>query len=340
MIAFIGGLGIGLAVMLLLYRRSRRRWAEQRESESALHQQETATLLDAHARQTAILQQDFAQKLEQTTAQSAADLQRSEAARAQAIFLAATGMKWELASREQLVRACDAAHLDAVIATNIIFTPVESKSLAYCAQVDHLVITERAFLLVDSKRWKGVIFDGVRPSASAPMLEALIDEHTLTESFAVQLSRPDEITAHIDIRFAVGQNAPTWRARKQALRLHNYLCAHSAPVPFIDTCVFYSHPDAIVYSSEPVHNGHAQTLIADSKTITTCLDEACGQDHESLTWAQTARAIEVIRTLGADLVGTGRFADEYRSAVPLEFRIHDGESATTNRGGAGKRTTR
>lgn len=48
-----------------------------------------------------------------------------------------------------------------------------------------------------------------------------------------------------------------------------------------------------------------------------------GTKRRNVTESQATLVIDTVRELGADLVGTGRFADEYRSPVGLGYRFND-----------------
>ncbi|MGO1798528.1 MAG: nuclease-related domain-containing protein [Microbacterium gubbeenense] len=248
--------------------------------------------------------------------------------RGHAVRAAARGMKWELASRHQLVKACENAGLDAVIATNVVFTPAEPVEHAFCAQIDHVVITQHLVLVVESKRWSGVVFDGVRPSTHAAAFSTLFDENEMIAPFAVQLTRPDEASQLLAWRVDSGKNAPAKQARKQAMRLRGLLRERTRTVPYIDTCVFYSHQRSEVIAQAIDQEGTARTLIATSNNIRRVIGDVHRSKRRRLDESQTALVIDTVRDLGADLVGTGRFADKYQSPVQLDYRFDDNRTAS------------
>lgn len=274
--------------------------------------------------------------------QSASDHQNREAAlkarntatndlRERAVRTAARGMKWELASRYQLVKACESAGLDAVIATNIVFTPAEPAEHAFCAQIDHLVITPQVVLVVESKHWKGVVFDGVLPSKHAAAFSTLFDESEMVAPFSVHLTQPEEGAHLLSWRVDAGKKAPARQARKQALRLRDLLKERSETVPYIDTCVFYSHHDAKVITHAFDQEGSARTAIATSGNIHRVIRNVHTAKQRSISEAQATLVIDTVRELGADLIGTGRFADEYQSPVKLGYRFSDNEASVSTR---------
>ncbi|WP_295033568.1 nuclease-related domain-containing protein [uncultured Microbacterium sp.] len=273
---------------------------------TARHDTETKQRLDAHAEQVRTL-----------TAERDAAIANEEGSR----LLAGRGLRWELASREVLVDACEAAGLDAIVATNIVFSPRDEGSLApYCAQLDHLVITEKAVVLVDSKNWKGLILDGKKPSSLAGALGVLFDENALPTSFAISVT-PDG-AERLDVRTHLGSDSPASQVRRQARRFHQHLLAQHGSAPYVQTCVFYSHPDARLWTSGLDETAHAQpTRITSVRTIQKALLDAQTGGPAGPSSHQLTQLVATVRELGADLHGTGRFASEFRSSVPLTFRM-------------------
>lgn len=236
-------------------------------------------------------------------------------------LLAGRGLRWELASREVLVDACDAAGLDAIIATNIVFSPRDEGSIApYCAQLDHLVITEKAIVLVESKYWQGLILDGKKPSTLAGALGVLFDESTLPTSFVIAISRDGN--ERLDVRTLLDADSPASQVRQQAHLFHQHLVAQHGSAPSLQTCVFYSHPDARVWTGGLDGTEHAEpTRIASVRTIQKALLDAQSGGAAGPSSHQLTQLVATVRELGADLHGTGRFASEFRSPVPLDFRM-------------------
>lgn len=276
---------------------------------TAQHDTETKDRLGAHEERVRVL-----------TAERDAAVANEEASR----LLAGRGLRWELASREVLVDACEAAGLDAIIATNIVFSPRDEGSIApYCAQLDHLVITEKAVVLVDSRNWKGLILDGKKPSTLAGALGVLFDESALPTSFAISVSRDGG--ERLDVRTLLGADSPASQARQQARLFHQHLTARQGSAPDLQTCVFYSHPDARVWTGGLDVAEHAQpTRIASVRTIQKALLDAQTGGPAGPSSHQLTQLVTAVRELGADLHGTGRFATEFRSSVPLNFRMPTG----------------
>lgn len=312
MLAVIVVLLLALAGLIFWSVRRGRNWMLAREEErlatAETHRVELHQSASEHQNHTATLR-----------ARNAATNELRE----RAVRAAAQGMKWELASRRQLVKACQGAGLDAVIATNIVFTPAEPAEHAFCAQIDHVVITPQVVLVVESKNWKGVVFDGVRPSKHAAAFSTLFDESEMVAPFSVHLTQPEEGSNLLAWRVDAGAKAPAKQARKQAVRLRDLLKERSENVPYIDTCVFYSHHNAKVISPAFDKESSARTAIATSDSIQRVIREVHGTKRRNVTEAQATLVIDTVRELGADLVGTGRFAEEYRSPVSLGYRLND-----------------
>jgi len=273
---------------------------------TARHEAEAKQHLDAHDEQVRAL-----------TAERDAAIANEEGSR----MLAGRGLRWELASREVLADACEAAGLDAIIATNIVFSPRdEGASAPYCAQLDHLVITEKAVVLVDSKNWKGLILDGKKPSSLAGALGVLFDEATLPTSFAIAVSRDGN--ERLKVRTRLGAESPAAQVRRQARRFYRHLAGQHGSAPYLQTCVFYSHPDARVWTGGLDETERAQpTRIASVRTIQKALLDAQTGGPAGPSSHQLTQLVATVRELGADLHGTGRFASEFRSPVPLTFRM-------------------
>jgi hypothetical protein len=235
-----------------------------------------------------------------------------------AVRLAAQGMRWELASRQALVRALEAAKLHAVVATNVVFGASDAQEETFCAQIDHLVITENVVIIVDSKNWQGVIFDGVRPSEHDPALGVLVNHAELGSSFSVQLA-PAENGAQIRVRTYSDKASPTRQVRRQAMRFRDVLLATGTPAT-IRTVVFYSHPDSMVISKvEP--SLKVPTVITDRRRLAQDLRKIHEQRPGEWSNTQRGHVIDTVRGLGADLVGVGRFADDFDSPVPLDAQV-------------------
>ncbi|MGN8026222.1 nuclease-related domain-containing protein [Microbacterium sp. 22242] len=339
LIIVVAVLLIALALTAWGMTRRTRRAREALEAAQRDHSSQASALSERHASETRQLQQQHDAALAELTARSTAQSQqlsteyeaqqsrlqteRDAAVRmsAEAQRLAGQGMRWELASRELLVDACTAAGLDAIVATNIVFSPHDDEAAApYCVQLDHLVITEKAITVVDSKNWKGLIFDGRKPSSMAGALSVLFDEAALPTSFAISLRRDG--AGSVSVRSKFGAESPAFQVRRQARRFHGHLAARHGSAPYLQTCVFYSHPDARVWTDglDEGERGRA-TRIASARTIQKVLLDAQSAGSAAPSSHQLTQLVDTVRELGADLHGTGRFASEFVSPVALTLRV-------------------
>lgn len=235
--------GAVLAFVLLLRRAHRRADAalERQRDEAAA---QFAAMDGEHraAREVVEGQRDEAQRLR-------------EAAR-QALAL---GTKYEEASRAEILAACAAEGLHGVLATNVVFLPPEDMPGGrFVAQLDHVLLTEDAVTIIEGKRWRGVVFDGCKPSAAHPAFRGLFDEEELREDFAIQLTREDSEGGSLTVRRHLDRASPRAQVRRQAQRLHEHLKAQTGSAPWIEHAVFYSHPHATVHWA----NGGPQTKAA------------------------------------------------------------------------------
>lgn len=308
-----------IAVLCFLLNRTRKKNQQDADAHSAL----LAGLLDENTRSLHLARADHSQEIADHNRRHETEIALLGKQRDSAIRHAARGMKWELASRQALVRALTSAHLDSVIATNIVFAANEAGQGTFCAQIDHLVITENVVIIVDSKNWQGVIFDGIRPSRHARMLGALFDEQGLGTTFAIQAKRADEAATHVEVRYHRDKASPATQVRRQAVRFRNLLVETDASAEAIRTCVFYSHPDALVVTNGLDGNGRFPTVIADRESISRGLKKTHDSHPGEWSSAQREQLIAAIRVLGADLIGIGKYADDFSSTVPLETFVDD-----------------
>lgn len=79
------------------------------------------------------------------------------------------GMKWDLASRNAIVSICRSLSVSGFLATNVVFDPsTTSKTEHFAAQIDHVLVTDSFVLIIENKRWKGLVFADKHPSAVSP----------------------------------------------------------------------------------------------------------------------------------------------------------------------------
>lgn len=225
---------------------------------------------------------------------------------------ASTGMRWEASSRELILRIVQDDHLDGFLATNIcILAHDQHTGKPHITQIDHLLVTDRTMLIIESKNWDGLIIHSKKETASSARLriEQLSALRTLPagETYVVCVYADKRPIIH----HAYAGTEPARQARQQAQRLSEALLHHTqfAGLPFIKTCVFYSHPNSVLASDDRTIDG---TLITNAEGLSAAIRSAkSSQPNTHIdalgTWATTT---------GADVVGFGRFEQTWHSHVP------------------------
>lgn len=230
---------------------------------------------------------------------------------------AASGMRWEWASREAILDACLQLGVDGVLATNVVFVPGRNagEDPVFPCQMDHVLITPVGLLVIESKRWKGLIFDGVSPSSVWRPLGVVIDESQLPEPCAIHIWR--EADNGLGMRLHTGDRHPARQVRQQAARLREFLDTVVGTTPWVETCVFYSHPDAVVHAGliSRSQRGATTRVVATVEQLKAAI-EALGSDNVNSGEQWFRASVELLRSLGADAYGLGRYATEWTSTFP------------------------
>ncbi|WP_260488183.1 nuclease-related domain-containing protein [Dietzia sp. B32] len=211
----------------------------------------------------------------------------------------------ERTSRAHILSACREARIDAVVMSNVLFRPPEAADgKVFHAQVDHLVVTERGLLIVESKYWKYAVFDGVDFRAQSDALHILFGDLVgdLTRQQAVHLYREDD---HVRLR----TSSPAGQARLQAQRLSAFLTTRGITPPWVNTCVYYCHPDSKVHHAD----FNNQTAIVSTYP-------ALGRTIMSTQTAGNARVnvdsiVSVLAPLSTDTTGTGIHRHKWTSIL-------------------------
>lgn len=167
--------------------------------------------------------------------------------------LAQKRLGWEAISRQAILEICAQLDIQAALLTNTTFL---ASGAQYARQIDHLLIVGGRVLLIEAKRWSGVVIDGMRPDMLDPALAALLPKPPRTGPFAIHATTGSDGTImtrlHADAGSAEKQNRPpTMQARGQARELAALLRESLGSTPFVQTFVFYSNEDAFMYV-EPV----------------------------------------------------------------------------------------
>lgn len=289
-----------LAVGAVWHSRSKTRWQKQLTAMSAemtqAEQRHSATLSDARAAHSRAIASEH-------------DYYRQIRARLQ---LSAG----ESTSRAHVLSACREARINAVVMSNVLFRPPEADDgKVFHAQVDHLVVTERGLLIVESKYWKYAVFDGVDFRAHSDALHILFGDLVgdLTRQQAVHLYRED---GQVRLRIS----SPAGQVRLQAQRLSAFLMTRGITPPWINTCVYYCHPESRVHHAE-----------FNNRTAVVSSYPALGRTIMATQSAETARVdveaiVRVLAPLSTDTTGTGIFSQKWTSILDAHSEDASGSS--------------
>lgn len=243
-----------IGVTGLLWRRRHRRDAEALRLAVLEHEVIQKGLLDEHAR--AMQGTWAAHERDQAGLQTKVEL--SERAAAETRDMLRRGMQWEEASQHIIADVCRELDLNGALVTNVVFVPVETtRERKFVAQIDHLLICQSGALIIESKNWKGLVFDGILPSGVHPSLTGLIHESGLDAPFAIQIKNETVVPKEGDTRVSwqvssrAGFASPRKQVQLQGQRVHDLARQELGFAPWFNTCVFYSHPDATVHVRLP-----------------------------------------------------------------------------------------
>jgi len=220
----------------------------------------------------------------------------------------ARGAKFEAVSRELLTGVCHELGLDAVLVTNLVFVPREAApGRPFVAQVDHVLLLDDLALVVENKHWQGVVLDGIAPADVHPALGVLLGDAPAA-SFGLQLKRGSDDTVAVLSRS--GGRSPATQVRTQARRVSQFVANAAPQRVWFDTCVLYSHPDALVHR-RPVDKAdsdvetHVAAGLDDLRQVVSTLRR---QRRSSSTVPVQALA-QVFAAQGAEIRGFGAHAD-------------------------------
>ena len=216
----------------------------------------------------------------------------------------------EHTSREHILAVCRQEGLDAVVMSNVLFRPVDSDGdNIFHAQIDHLVVTQNALLIVESKYWNAIVFDGIDFTSASPEMRLLWADHgdRLDQNQTARISRNG---SHVEFDIST----PAKQARLQAKRLSRYLNAQSITPPWISTCVYYCHPGGIV--KHAANNG--KTAIVSTRAG---LHQFIATSHATRNNRIDVDAIvDTLVPLSTDTTGTGTFQHKWPNRVDAQFR--------------------
>ncbi|QIS41929.1 NERD domain-containing protein [Clavibacter capsici] len=246
-------------VLALLVRDRRRRDASARHAlDAAAADAERRRIVDAteRTRSLSIAEEHRVTTVAELTAMHAAELaaaeERTRIARVDeqaARELVSATWGHEASSHAHIVAAFAAARLPGILATNVVFSRTSDDGARFVQQIDHVVVTARTVLIIENKRWRGIVFDGVVPSSEHAAFAQLVDESSLGRTFAVQIARLSKSASSQEriVRSHVGRESPATQVRGQAVGLRELLEERLGLRVWCETAVLYSHDGASLF---------------------------------------------------------------------------------------------
>lgn len=248
------------------------------------------------------------------------DRAKAAAAAAELRRQIAEGMKWDRITRDDIVSVFAASasgrSASGFVATDVVFCPVEGTDTGFSAQLDHVLVCTDGILIVESKRWDGVVFNSTHPKSVNSTLGLLFDMTTtdsgqLTMPFAIQAIAPKQLNA---VTFTVhdGRKAPVRQVQQQAKRLKALLNTQLQVNYWVYAMVYFSHPNATVFSP----NRDDKTIIVSSKAeLQTEIERWRAAPHTPLSREQIEQIAGYFAQLGADIQGIGRDTGTWQSVI-------------------------
>lgn len=292
--SIIALLAIALIVLVLLWRHRARAARLRTAAERAASEQRLAEVTASHAAAVSDMRNEHEAVVQAVLDERDRAVDESGRAREQMARVLGT----DVVSKRLIAAACADVGLSGVLVTNVVFVPDDTRS-TFFAQIDHVLLTRQAAILIENKYWQGLVFDDVRPSSVIPAFRAMLDEEKLEAPFALQI-RPTSESAWEVLRH-VGADSPAVQARRQAGRLAEHLKARRGETPFFTTAVLYSHGDATVHarSLSRSSGGVPTRILNGSKGLVRMLTEVRQQPPTALTAAQLEQLSAHFESLGA-----------------------------------------
>jgi hypothetical protein len=310
-----GGLAVVVVVLVLLLQRHRSSTRTALEAAEQARRDELARREAVHREATARTEADRDRQVAAADAERRDALAEAEQSRA----LARSGMKWEEASEQAILQACRGAGVNGVLMTNVVFVPVGETEPGswrpFVAQADHVLVSDSGRgLVIESKRWGGIVFDGRKPSAVHPAFRSLVDESSLVPPFAVQVQRrtvlnhEEEAENWWRVQVRAKASSPAQQVRTQARRLAKFVDEHTGTArTWFDTCVYYSSPSATAFVQSEDRSGTVTTrVVTNDHELQSALAAWAAKDSVP----NRARADAVVRVLagqGAHAVTVGSY---------------------------------
>ena len=293
-----------VGLLWIILRRRGQRSRAQLEAQANEHQQELASMDSAHRSATATREAEHASRIRELDVRIEDALEEAEQSRR----LAATGLKYDTVSRNMILDTCTSLQLNGALVSNIVFVPTDAPgSRQFVAQVDHILVLEAGALVIENKGWRGVVFDGRRPSSVHAALGVLFDEAMLNAPFAIQMVRdaPQVVT----IRTHLDAESPCAQVRRQAQRVSDLVRSSTGIAQWFETCVLYSHPDAVVYAKgqDLAAGGASTTVVAGQDALRKAISTFSRRSTRELSQERIEALLALFAGYGADVQRFGAY---------------------------------
>jgi hypothetical protein len=243
----VGVLTFALALLLRSRARRATRFAEKLADVDRQNAQRLEAIHAAHEEQ--VRDTDSAH----SAALTLLDARRSEAVDDAQLARARFASTWEtdVVSHRLIADSCARVRLSGVLATNVVFAVVE-RERCFMAQIDHVLLTSRGAFIFENKYWRGLVFDGIRPSTVHKAFGAFLSDDDVEGPLAIQITAEDR-TGKVMVRTYTASDAPVIQVRNQARRLSEHVSQTLETSPWFQTVVLYSYPDVMVFGPTEQH---------------------------------------------------------------------------------------
>lgn len=225
----------------------------------------------------------------------------------------------ERTSREHILAACQEEGIDAIILSNVLFRPEDSSGdSVFHAQVDHLVVTASSVMIVESKYWQNVVFDGMDFRQESEALRVLFGDLVPEgpRHCAVHFIREDD-------RVSFRTSSPAGQARRQAQRLSGHLKARGIPTPWIHTCVYYCHPRGLVKHAD----SNEQTVIV--STPAALRKEISRAQYGRAADVDVRSIVDALAPVSTDTTGVGVYSRRWPNRLDAQPTLEQVKASTS-----------